>query len=398
MTRLGFVVLLFWSAVALIVYAQFGYSLVMRGWAALCSTRRRPGPCPDEQLPHVSLIIPAHNEEVVIRAKIENSFTIDYPRDRLQILVASDGSTDRTVSICREFESRGITLLDFQENRGKATVLNEAVRVSSGQVLCLCDANVMFRPNALRLMVDWLQEPRVGSVTGDVQLQSGDSEFGSGESVYYRIERQLQMDETATGSTVIVDGGMFVLRRELFQPIPTDTVLDDYLSAMNVIRSGFQIIYDPEAIAIENGTPGSSAEYRRRIRVAAGGAQAIKRGQFPRMTQGGALFRWFSHKLARWLGPVALLVLALTSVALRNDGWIFQAAILCQGLVYGMAILGAIVPGLLKLRPVNVSFYFVLSHLAMGVGLLKGTFFGMSGRWKRTERVGFGGGPGQGRP
>ena len=116
------------------------------------------------------------------------------------------------------------------------------------------------------------------------------------------------------------------------------------------------------------------------------------------MTQGGALFRWFSHKLARWLGPVALLVLALTSVALRNDGWIFQAAILCQGLVYGMAILGAIVPGLLKLRPVNVSFYFVLSHLAMGVGLLKGTFFGMSGRWKRTERVGFDGGPGQGRP
>jgi poly-beta-1,6-N-acetyl-D-glucosamine synthase len=383
----GIDILLFWIVVALVIYAQLGYALVMRLWASFWPPRRRPDPVPDHQLPLVSLIIPAHNEEQVLRAKIENSLAIDYPKDRLEIVVASDGSTDQTTAIAREFQAKGVTLLDFQENRGKATVLNEAVHSSRGEVLCLCDANVMFHPNVLQLMVSWLQDPQVGAVTGDVQLQSSDSEFGSGESLYYRLERQLQVDETTTGSTIIVDGGMFVIRRSLFQQIPPDTVLDDYLSSMNVVRAGYQIIYDPAVVALENGTPKSSAEYRRRVRVAAGGAQSIKRGQFPHLTQGAAMFRWASHKLARWLGPLALVVLAVTSLRLWDHGFIFQAAVICQGLVYGLALLGTLVPAFLNFRPVNVAFYFVLSHIAMGVGLIKGTFFGLSGRWKRTERV-----------
>ena len=385
MTDLGMLVV-FWLSTAMIVYAQLGYPLLMRFWARLRPERPRPAPCPDDELPRVSLIIPAYNEEVVLRDKLENSLKIDYPTDRLEILVASDGSRDRTVEIARDFAGSQLLLIDNQVNRGKATVLNEAVLRATGEVLCLCDANVMFRSDALRTLIRWLREPQVGAVTGDVRLQCGDLDFAEGESFYYRLERQLQCDETSLGSTMGVDGGMYVIRRELFQPIPTDTVLDDFLISMNVIRAGRQIIYDPEAIALENGTPKSSVEFRRRVRVAAGVSQTLKRGQFPSVLHPGDFFRWVSHKLVRWLGPLAFIALAVTSLGLWNSGWIYRLAVIIQVLFYLLALCGWLVPGALSFRPVNIAFYFVLSHIALGIGLLKGTFFRLSGRWKRTDR------------
>jgi biofilm PGA synthesis N-glycosyltransferase PgaC len=385
MTNLAMLVV-FWLSTVMIVYAQIGYPLLMRLWARLRPERARPEPWPEDDLPRVSLIIPAYNEEVVLRDKLENSLTIDYPPDRLEILVASDGSRDRTVEIAREFAGRQVVLIDNQVNRGKATVLNEAIGRATGEVLCLCDANVMFRRDALRTLVRWLREPRVGAVTGDVRLQSGDLGFAEGESFYYRLERQLQCDETALGSTMGVDGGMYVIRRELFQPIPSDTVLDDFLISINVIRSGRQIIYDPEAVALENGTPKSSIEFRRRVRVAAGVSQTLKRGQFPSVFQLGDFCRWVSHKLVRWLGPLAFVALAVSSLGLWNSGWIYRLAVISQVLFYLLALLGWIFPGALRFRPVNIAFYFVLSHVALGIGLIKGAFFRLSGRWKRTDR------------
>jgi cellulose synthase/poly-beta-1,6-N-acetylglucosamine synthase-like glycosyltransferase len=179
---------------------------------------------------------------------------------------------------------------------------------------------------------------------------------------------------------------MYVIRRELFHPIPPDTVLDDFLISMNVIRAGRQIIYEPEAIALENGTPKSTDEFRRRIRVAAGVSQTLKRGQFPSVLQVGDFFRWVSHKLVRWVGPLAFIALAVTSVSLWNSGWIYRLAVASQILFYSLAICGWLLPRSLRVGAVNVAFYFVLSHLALAVGLLKGVFFRLSGRWQRTDR------------
>jgi biofilm PGA synthesis N-glycosyltransferase PgaC len=386
MTKLAMLIV-FWLSTAMIVYAQLGYPLLLRLWAWWRPGRQRPEPWLEQDLPQVSLIIPAFNEEVVLQSKLENSLQIAYPRERLEILVASDGSRDRTVEIAREFLDAGVILIDNPINRGKATVLNEAIERAGGDVLCLCDANVMFRSDALRILVNWLREPRVGAVTGDVRLQSGDSEFGEGESFYYRLERQMQCDETALGSTMGVDGGMYVIRRELFRPIPSETVLDDFLISMNVIRAGRQIIYEPAAVALENGTPKSTDEFRRRVRVAAGVAQTLKRGQFPSMFQAGDFFRWVSHKLLRWLGPLAFVTLAISSLSLWNAGWIYRLAVASQVLVYSLAVCGWLLPSSLRFGPINVAFYFVLSHVALGIGLLKGAFFRLSGRWQRTDRT-----------
>jgi cellulose synthase/poly-beta-1,6-N-acetylglucosamine synthase-like glycosyltransferase len=378
--------IVFWLSTAMIVYAQLGYPLLMRLWAGLCRKRTRPDPWPEPELPKVSLIIPAFNEEVVLRSKLENSLQIDYPREKLEIIVASDGSRDRTVEIATQFLTAGVVLIDNPVNRGKATVLNEAIERASGEVLCLCDANVMFRREALRTLVDWLREPQVGAVTGDVRLQSGDSEFGEGESFYYRMERQLQCDETTLGSTMGVDGGMYVIRRELFRPIPPETVLDDFLISMNVIRAGRQIVYEPEAIALENGTPKSTDEFRRRVRVAAGVSQTLKRRQFPSLFQIGDFYRWVSHKLVRWLGPLAFVALAASSLSLWNSGWVYRLAVASQILFYGLALCGWLAPRSLRFGAVNVAFYFVLSHLALAIGLVKGAVFRLSGRWQRTDR------------
>jgi hypothetical protein len=156
---------------------------------------------------------------------------------------------------------------------------------------------------------------------------------------------------------------------------------------MNVIRAGRQIIYEPAAVALENGTPKSTDEFRRRVRVAAGVAQTLKRGQFPSMFQAGDFFRWVSHKLLRWLGPLAFVTLAISSLSLWNAGWIYRLAVASQVLVYSLAVCGWLLPSSLRFGPINVAFYFVLSHVALGIGLLKGAFFRLSGRWQRTDRT-----------
>ena len=380
-------IVVFWLSATMIAYAQFGYPLIMRLCAALRPSRVPPPSWPESDLPRVSLIIPAFNEQVVLRAKLENSLRIDYPRDKFEIIVASDGSRDRTVEIARDFESAGVVLIDNQVNRGKATVLNETIERASGEVLCLCDANVMFQSDALRRLVDWLREPQVGAVSGDVRLQSADSEFGDGESFYYLLERQLQRDETTLGSTMGVDGGMYVIRRELFRSIPPETVLDDFLISMNVIRAGKQIVYEPEAIAIENATVRWTDEFRRRVRVGAGVAQTLKRGQFPSVFQIGDFYSWVSHKLVRWLGPLLLVALAISSMALWNHGWFYRLAVVAQVLLYLLALCGWLAPRSLGFNAVYVAFYFVMSHVALAMGIIKGTFFRLSGRWQRTDRT-----------
>jgi len=177
---------------------------------------RLPESLPDNNLlPHVSLIIPAHNEELVLREKLLNALSLNYPQDRLEIIVASDGSTDATASIAREFADRGVRLLAFEERRGKALVLNDAIAASKGDVLMLCDANVFFEKDALRWLVAGLANPRVGAVTGDVRLQSEHSSFGLGESLYYKLERAMQLGESVAGSVMGVDGGMYIMRRNL---------------------------------------------------------------------------------------------------------------------------------------------------------------------------------------
>ena len=274
-------ILVFWSTVAVFLYAQIGYMLLLRLITRRPQKEDTTSVDPPE-LPSVTLIIPAHNEESVLDAKLENSLAVDYPREQFEVLVASDGSSDGTVEAARTFENRGVKVLEFPERRGKAAVLNDAVREAAGDVLCVCDANVMFRADALKRLVARLDDPEVGAVSGDVRLKSEETTFGEGESAYYGIERRVQMAESRIGSMMGVDGGMYVVRRELFQPLPPDTIVDDFVISMRVIQQGKRVAFEPSAVATENATATAQQEFQRRVRLSAGAMQALKRGEWRR--------------------------------------------------------------------------------------------------------------------
>lgn len=371
----------FWTAALTLLYVLAGYSLVLLVLRGVVQPRKR-----GEITPTVTLIIPAHNEEAVIRQKLENSLAIDYPREKLEILVASDGSSDQTVPISRGFEAHGVRLLDFQNRRGKASIVNDAVAEATGDVLCLCDANVMFQPDAIRRLVGWLAEPKIGAATGTVRLASEESNFGHGESFYYRLERAIQSAESDVGSLMGVDGGMYVLRKNLFQPIPADSLLDDFTISMRVVKQGQCIVYDPDAMANESGTPHAMQEFRRRTRMAAGVVQVLRRGDFPFPRQPVYFWQFISHKFLRWMGPILLAALFITSILLYREGFIYQLALGLQLLVYAMAILGALIVRLRDRRLIAIPFYFVLGHVALAVGLVRGMFKLQKVTWTQAER------------
>jgi len=372
----------FWTAAGLLAYVLVGYPLLLLALKPLCR-RRAPGSAE----PTVTLVIPVHNEEKVIREKLENALAIDYPREKLEILVSSDGSSDRTVELARSYESHGIEVLDFPNRRGKASAMSDAVSRAKGEVLCLCDANVMFRPDALRILVGRLADPQVGAVTGQVRIASEESNFGEGENFYYGLERQLQVAESQVGTLVGVDGGMYVLRRELFGPLPADTLIDDFVLAMRVNQQGYRVVYEPRAVATENGTPAARQEWRRRVRMAAGAMQSILRGQFPPITSPIQLWQYVSHKALRWTTPLWLAVLLIANIALAPVNVFYQAVLAAQLLVYLSAAAATVSIRWRETRFGGIPFYFVMSNLALAVGLAKGLLNRQKVTWDQAERT-----------
>jgi len=376
--------ILFWGTLGLLVYTQIGY-LALTAILAAFSTRK--GPSPVEEWMDLTLIIPAHNEESVLQEKLENTLAIDYPAGRLEIIVVSDGSSDRTCEIAESFADRGVQLMHFEQRRGKASALNDAVAQAKGDLLCLCDANVMFQPDALKRMVWWLGDTEIGAVSGDVRLASKDSNFGEGEAFYYRIERALQTSESRIGSMMGVDGGMYVIRRELFQPLAPDTILDDFTTTMKVIQQGKRIAYEPEAIATENGTPTAKMEFQRRARVTSGAMQILKRRLWPPLSRPIELWQFVSHKLLRWIEPVLLIALLVANAALWNSGMWYRIAFCGQITFYLLGLAGTLAVPIRETRIGGIIFYFVMSHAAMTVGIAKGLFNRQSAAWNRTERT-----------
>lgn len=383
-----YLLVLFWLLALIFAYSNLIYPLLL----ALCGNFYRNSQDCDvknlDGLQPITLLVPAYNESAVIEAKLKNINTLEYPPGMLQVFVASDGSDDGTQEIVRGFNcSRPVRLLDFPVRRGKASIVNDALAQASDPWICLCDANVMFRPDALIRLAQRIQSPRNGAVTGDVQLASQESDFGKGESLYYQVERAIQKGESLLGSVMGVDGGMYLLKRELFKPVDTDTILDDFTISMNVIRQGHRIQYEPSAIAHENGTPSSEIEYGRRKRVARGAVQSILRGHFPSpFGQPVEFVQWFSHKLLRWLNPLLLIGIFVLTVLMAPSSLWFQVLLVLELLALGLAALAWCVPVLRDKPILGVIYYFGLSHWAMLVGLCQGFSGKYSAVWNRTPR------------
>ncbi len=381
-----------WIAILLAAIFLFVYPFVVYP-AALCLVARRvrsragatrKAPPDPEVWPSVALVICALNEQRIIRRKMENCLALRYPRKKLSIVVISDGSTDTTASIVREFQHAGIELIEQPERRGKIANLNAVLPARKEDILALSDANVLYDGDALLHLVSRFRDPGVGCVSGKVVLTDSAPELDQPTSSYYSLEWLLQEQASAVYSMAGADGAMYALRRELFRPCPNDTIVEDFILPMSVVRQGKRIVFEPEALGWEQGPSSLAEEFRRKVRISAGCMQGLLRGgAWP---VGAPLRFWFiflSHKLLRWFSPVAgLAILALA--------WLWLEHRFAQAVAAGFVLLGSLAALRLLTRwghpLVSAPFYFLFGQVALGWGLLKGLAGRQTVLWGKADR------------
>lgn len=376
--------------IAWLVYFAVGYPVLLL-LAALFSPR--PVKQDDVNLPTVTLIISAFNEEKCICQKLENTLALSYPRKLLRIIVAVDGATDRTGQIVESFATEGIEMRLHKERRGKISVMNEAVFHTDGEIIVFSDANTWYHPDALRNLVRSFADPTVGMVCGRLTLLEGRyASVTRAEGMYWNYEHLLKMLETASGSTVGVVGSIYAVRRPLYKGYPMDTLLDDLIVGMSVIRQGFRVVYEPEALAREVMVASTVHEFSRKIRLAAGGFQAISRQQGLLQDHPGAAFRLFSHKVSRWLLPLPLAAMLISGICQSRQG---KPALLRLLLAFHLSPLPEIffrigrqkITGRqdIKVRWTFLPFYINVMAVAALVGFLRFTSGKQTVRWRMTR-------------
>lgn len=377
----------FWIAVVLVGYSYVGYPLILAFLARLAA--RKPVEHritrPSEQ-PAVACIIAAYNEEFHIAERIDNILAQNYPPDKLTIYVGSDGSRDGTAAILSSRSSRRVRTFAFENNRGKATVLNELVAASSEPVLVFSDANTMFAPDVVARLVARLDDHRVGAVCGELRLL--DANGANHDSAYWRIEQMLKRSEAAIGGLLGANGAIYALRRTLYEPIPADTIIDDFCIAMTAAAKGAKLTYAPDAIATEDTPDDIADEYRRRVRIGIGNYQALFRHpEYLTRTNWATSFAYVSHKVLRWFTP-HLMILALAASAILAPGSpVYLGLLLLQLAAYAAALLvwrfdlERALP-----RPLAMLYMFLTLNWAFLVAFMRYVTVRSSGTWHPTKR------------
>ena len=383
----------FWISALLLFHAYFGYALTAWLLARLTPASRNPRSTPDP-MPRVAFIIPACDEADVIHAKCRNTLDLDYPSDRLEIIVVTDGSTDRTPELAAECP--GIRVLHQPERRGKASALNRAITFAgAADVLVFSDANTLLSRDALRLMMRHYAEPTIGGVSGEKRVASRPGHPVHAEGIYWRYESWMKQLDAGFYSLIAAAGELFSIRLAYWRPIPEDTILDDLHLTLTICRQGFRFAYEPGAIATEPPSPRLADERERKVRIAAGAFQTLFRFRWLWLPFGH--FRlWYtygSRRILRWIfAPVCLVLLLLSNLyllaCLETNLLIYQLAMVGQGSLYTLAAFGW---GLNRLgRPsppvIQACFYVVFMHAAMFAGFIRFVSGRQSAIWRKASR------------
>ena len=362
--------LVFIAAIAVMAFIYVGYPALM---LALSFVFRRPVRRADIS-PRVSVIIAAYNEERDIEAKLKNTLALDYPRDRMEIIVASDCSMDRTDEIVRRFKKRGVILHRQPDRFGKTVAQNRAVKVSSGEILVFSDATTMYEPDAVRKLVRSFADPEVGCVAGQlIYVDAAASAVGKGCRSYWGYEKFLKRCESQVDSLIGVSGCLYAVRRICHARLAND-MIDDFVIATEIHLQGLRTVYEPEAIAMEDTNRRAKDEFRMRVRVIKQTMSALRRYSRVLNPFRHKMFaiQMIIHKLLRYATPLPL-VAALVSSGMASGSveWL-RLAFLGQLALYGAAVIGWVGDRLkIKLGPLAIPYYFALVNVASFVAFLK---------------------------
>jgi cellulose synthase/poly-beta-1,6-N-acetylglucosamine synthase-like glycosyltransferase len=355
-----------WVSFGTVAYVYLGYPLTL-----LALRRRKPTPMPGGDLPHVTVLIAAHNEAAQIAATVRNKLEQDYPPDKLEVVVISDGSVDGTDDLVRAVGSGQVTLLRQEPRRGKTLALNRGVEAAQGEILVFSDANSVYASETVRRLTAAFEDPTVGYATGQLIYQDpGQTAVGSGSGMYIRYENWLRRLETAAGSVVGVNGGVDAVRKRLYRPMRADH-LPDFILPLRVVEQGYRVVYCDDAVSHEEALGHQDAEYRMRVRVSLRALHALSEMKHllnPRY--GRFAIQLLVHKVLRYLLFVPL-ALAFAANLLLIGSKPYAILFWIQLAAYSLAAVGWLSGGRIRFKPVFVPFYFCLINFAAGAALVR---------------------------
>ena len=377
---------IFYLSLGLLVYTYLIYPLLLK----VLADRQGEKTTTDlpEQWPDVDVIIAAYNEESCIQARIENLLQQDY-QGKLRILVGSDGSQDKTAQIIQSFSDERVVPFAFEQNRGKVSVLNELVSHSQADILVFSDANTHFTATTVTQLVCQLTPGDVGAVSGELILTSEDGHENL-DGMYWKYEQFLKRHESKLGSLLGANGAIYAIKSDCYEPLPTDTIVDDFCIVMNVSKRNKRVVYDHQAQAFEEVAPTLKDEYGRRVRIGLGNYKALMANLWALSPSRGLLaFCFFSHKVLRWFAPHLLVATAFTNILLIGSP-LFNLAFTAQLMFYGLAWFGhtQIKQGHKVNSLISIATFFASMNLALGQGFIKFVKGHKQGTWKRTSRQG----------
>lgn len=386
----------FWASALLLLHTYVFYPLLLilidgfrqaaENLKFISGAGERRGRAEESHGPSVALVVAAYNEESCIGDKLANSLQLDYPADKLKVLIGSDGSSDRTDAIVKGCTDARV-MLSAAPRGGKVAVLNRCIPSAQGEIVVLTDANTMLDGRALKKLMRHFRDPAVGAVCGRLRLYNKVKREYE-ESAYWSYESLIKFYEGKHGAVLGANGGIYAIRKSLFTPLPPDTIVDDFIIPMRLLQAGYKVIYDPEAVAFEETTEDYAKEAGRRARIAAGNFQSLRLlGSLLLPTAGFVSFAFWSHKLLRWVAPFLMGLAVLSNLFLLNRTWAWLTLGL-QFLFYGLALAGA--QGLLRRSPLrrtaSLAYYFTSMNYALAVGFVRFLRNSQAAAWNRTAR------------
>lgn len=386
-------IVFFWLCLFVIIYTFIGYGFLLFILVRLKRIFRKAYVLPpDGELPSVTILVAAYNEEDIISEKIENTFALDYPKEKIQLIVITDGSTDRTAEKAGHYPD--LLLLHEDIRAGKMAAIKRAIPFIEGEIIVFTDANTFLNKVAVRELVKHYKNEKVGAVAGEkrILVEEAADASSAGEGFYWKYESLLKKWDYELYSNVGAAGELFSIRTRLYQPVESDTIIDDHMIAMRIAEKGFLIAYEPNAYAMETASANTAEELKRKIRIAAGGIQSIFRLKkaanpfcFPVLT-----FQYISHRVLRWTITPFLLILVFFlngRIAYQDGPAVYKVLFAAQLVFYMLSLAGWFFESRnVRIKAFFIPYYFCVMNYAVIAGIVRYFRKNQSAAWEKSKR------------
>ena len=387
-------IVLFWICLFIIFYTFLGYGIFLYALVLIKRSITKPFVFNENEiLPSVTLLVAAFNEQDLIKEKVENCLALDYPKNKIQIIFITDGSTDNTPNIIKQFTD--IELLHEDIRAGKMAAIKRAIPYIKGEITVFTDANTFLNTEAIKELVKHYQNPKVGAVAGEkrIKVDAEADASAAGEGFYWKYESALKKWDYELYTSVGAAGELFSIRTSLYQPVESDTIIDDHMIAMRIAETGYIIAYEPNAYATETASADSKEELKRKIRIAAGGIQSVlrlKKSANP-FYNPVLTFQYISHKVLRWtITPWLMIFILILNVVIClsfPNKFFYQIILLTQILFYLASTAGFILESKkIKIKILFIPFYFSMMNYAAIAGTFRYFRGKQSAAWEKAKR------------